>query len=204
MTGMAARDDVLDLSVRDFLASVSARTPAPAAGSVAAVVVGLAAGLVAMAARFSADHWDGALRAAEQAEELRLRSAPLVQSDADSYARVIEALRAPKEPDASARKAAIAEALSAAADVPLEIAEIGAEVARLAADVAAHGNANLRGDATGGAVLAEGSARIAATLVAINLSGRPDDERTARAAACASFAAEAAARALRRATSAPQ
>ncbi len=84
---------------------------------------------------------------------------------------------------------AITSALAEAAGVPLEIAQIGAEVAELAAELAEHGNTNLRGDAAAGAVLAEASVRAAATLVAINLSARPDDGRISRSAALASAAA---------------
>lgn len=193
---MSPADDLLDLSVRELLDRVASRTPEPAAGSVAAVVLGLAAGLTSMAARFSTEHWEGAEGAVERAEGLRRRSLPLAQADADSYARVLEALRVPKEQDPAARTAGIADALEAAADVPLEIVEIGAEVAELAAEVAQHGNPNLRGDAAAGAVLAEGSVRAAATLIAINLSSHPDDERIARSSVLVSAAAEAAARAL--------
>ncbi len=193
---MSSGDDVLDLSVRALLDEVAARTSSPAAGSVAAVVLGLAAGLTAMAARFSTEHWDGAARAGDLAEGLRLRAAPLAQADANSYARVLEALRVPKEPNSAARKADIGRALEAATDVPLEIARIGAEVAELAADIAERGNPNLRGDAAAGAVLAEASVRAAATLVAINLSAHPEDERIASSRVLVSAAAEAAARAL--------
>ena len=96
--------------------------------------------------------------------------------------------------DAGTRRREIAAALSAAADVPMEIVQLAVPVARLAARLAADGNPNLRGDAIAGALLAEAGARSAAILVGINLAGA-DDDRTARAAQlakeAASFAAEA-------------
>jgi methenyltetrahydrofolate cyclohydrolase len=198
---MTIADDVLDLSVRALLDEVAARTSSPAAGSVAAVVLGLAAGLTSMAARFSIEHWDGAAGAARLAEDLRLRAAPLAQADAESYARVLEALRMAKESDPEVRSAEIARALGEAADIPFEIARIGAEVAELAADVANHGNPNLRGDAATGAVLAESSARAAAALVAINLASHPGDGRIEGSSGLVSIAAAAAARALSSAAS---
>ena len=194
---MASGDDVLDLSVRELLEQVAARTPAPGAGSAAALVLGLAAGLASMAARFASGHWDGATHAVERADALRLQAEPLAGADADSYTWVLEAYRVPREPDPAVRAAAIAAALVAATAVPLEIAEIAAKVAGLAAEVAEHGNTNLRGDAAAGAVLAEASARVAAALVAINLSARPDDGRVARAAELVTAAAESSGRALR-------
>jgi formiminotetrahydrofolate cyclodeaminase len=192
-----AKDDVLSLSVGELLAQVSARTPAPGAGAVAAVVVGLAAGLASMAGRFSDGHWDGATSAAESAEALRRRAEPLAAKDGQSYAAVLAAYRLTEQPGSHARAGAIASALVGAAEVPLEVAAIGAGVARIAADLVEHGNPNLRGDAAAGALFAGAGARVAAALVAINLASAADDRPVTEAAAHAAAAGEAAERALR-------
>ena len=142
----------------------------PAGGSVAAIVVAMAAGLVAKAARLSPE-WPGAAEVLERAEALRALVAPLAQADADAYTAVLEAQR---------RKQDVPGALSRAADVPLAIAEAAAEVASLAALAAAEGNARLRGDALTAAELAAAGARSAAELVAINLADG-DDDRVRRA-----------------------
>jgi formiminotetrahydrofolate cyclodeaminase len=160
-----------------FLDRIASAEPAPAGGSVAAVAVAMAAGLVAMAARL-AHEWPKASEVVERAEALRSRMATLALADEDAYAKVIEALRLP--PDSPSRAAELAAALSGAADVPLAVAEAATEVAMLAALVAQEGNVRLRGDALVAAALAEAGARGAAELVAINLTGL-DDPRVSRA-----------------------
>jgi methenyltetrahydrofolate cyclohydrolase len=172
----------LDEPVRGFLDQLAARTPAPGGGGAAAVTGAMAAGLVAMAARFSAARLPGAGELADQADELRRRLAQLAEEDAQAYAAVLASR-------GSERK----KALLGAAMIPLEIAGIGARLALVAARLAESGNPNLRGDAVTGAVLAAASARSAACLVDINvkLGGLEPDlsRRAARAAADASNAA---------------
>jgi formiminotetrahydrofolate cyclodeaminase len=168
--------------VERFLDRIASAEPAPSGGSVAAVAVAMAAGLVAMAARL-AHEWPKASDVVERAEALRSRMATLALADEDAYAKVIEALRlAPASPWGDAELAA---ALSDAADVPLAVAEAASEVATLAALVAQEGNDRLRGDALVAAELAEAGARGAAELVAINLAGL-DDPRVRRAKELAS------------------
>jgi formiminotetrahydrofolate cyclodeaminase len=187
----------LDEPVRGFLDQLAARTPTPGGGGAAAVTGAMAAGLVAMAARFSATRLPGAGELADQADELRRRLAQLAEQDARAYAAVLEALRLPRE--ASQREVKRQKALLGAALVPLEIAGIGARVAAMAMQVAEAGNPNLRGDAVTGAVLAAASARSAACLVDINVGlGGLDpglSRRAAQAAADASDAGSAAGRA---------
>jgi methenyltetrahydrofolate cyclohydrolase len=163
--------------VEQFLDRISSAEPAPASGSVAAVTVAMAAGLVAMAARF-AHEWPKTSDVVERAEALRSKLATLALADADAYTKVIEAQRLP--PDSPSRATELAAALSGAADVPLAVAEAAAEVALLAALVAQEGNVRLRGDALVAAELAAAGVRGAAELVAINLAGH-DDPRIQRA-----------------------
>jgi formiminotetrahydrofolate cyclodeaminase len=159
----------------------------------------MAAGLVAMAARFSATRLPGAGELADQADELRRRLAQLAEEDAQAYAAVLEALRLPREAsqrEAQEQEAHRQEALLGAALVPLEIAGIGARVAVMAARLAEAGNPNLRGDAVTGAVLAAASARSAACLVDINVKlGGLEPDLSRRAAHAAADAADAADRA---------
>jgi methenyltetrahydrofolate cyclohydrolase len=148
----------VDEPVRDFLDRLAARTPTPGGGGAAAVTAALAAGLVAMAARFSVSRLPGAGDLAVRADDLRRRAADLADLDARAYQAVLDA------PPGQRR-----EALLGAAAVPLEISEIGARVAEMARQVAEAGNPNLRGDAVTGALLAVASARSAACLVDINV-----------------------------------
>ena len=184
----------MDSSLDDFLDRLAARTPAPGGGGAAAVTGAMAAGLVAMAARFSVAQLPGALDLAEQADELRRRVAGLAEADAVAYAAVLDARRRSGERSRE-RSGDLREALRGAVAVPLEIAEIGARVAALALHMAAAGNPNLRGDAVTGAVLAAASARGAACLVEINVAwGELEPGLSRRAAQAAAEAGDAAER----------
>jgi formiminotetrahydrofolate cyclodeaminase len=159
---------------------------------VAALVVAMAAGLLAMAARASRQGWADASGAIVQAESLRRRAAPLAAEDARAYAEALTAMEAPLGTDAEERDAAIAAALSRAAQLPLEIAEIAADTVALAATVADRGNDKVRGDAAAAAVLAAAAAQAAANLVAINLAANVDDQHVVRARTLAAGAVDSA------------
>jgi formiminotetrahydrofolate cyclodeaminase len=170
-----------DQTVAELCVTVSAETSAPGGGSVAALVVGLAAALTAMVARFSTEQWEEASGAVAQAEALRARALPLADEDARAYENFLLARRTPENVEPEVRDAAIGDALSRAADVPLAIAETGLDVASLACELAERGNQNLRGDAATAVLLAEAAARATANLVEINLGTREGDERVERA-----------------------
>jgi len=165
----------------EYLEEIASDRPAPGGGSVAAVAVAMAAGLVAMAARFSLEHWDDAREIVERADEIRRRVAPLAPADSQAFEEVLTAMRLPKHLEPEVRNAAIGNALARAAEIPLEIAREASEVAALGALVAEHGNPNVRGDAAAGALLAEAGGRAAANLVEVNLGTTESDSRIARA-----------------------
>ncbi|MDQ3670788.1 MAG: cyclodeaminase/cyclohydrolase family protein, partial [Actinomycetota bacterium] len=71
--------------------------------------------------------------------------------------------------DDPGREAAIEEATTRSADVPLSIAKIGSTVLDIAVDLGERGNPNLSGDAFAARALAEAGMRIAANLVVLNL-----------------------------------
>lgn len=171
--------DYLNLPLGEFLERVASDSPAPGGGSVAAIAVALAAGLAGMAARLSSERLADARELADVADAARLRVAPLAGADAESYGRVLDAYR---EPDPEARTARLRDALSGAADVPLDVAEAGYEVVGIASRLAEEGNPNLRGDALAAVLLAGAGVRAAAELVQINLStANVDDDRVRRA-----------------------
>jgi methenyltetrahydrofolate cyclohydrolase len=162
------------VTLDSFLAEVADRTPAPGGGAAAGAGCALGAALAEMAARFA-----GLDDAAARAAALRREALDLADADLLAYAPVLAALRLPA--DNPGRTEALAAAQSAAADVPLAIAEAAASVAALAREVAAEGKPGLRGDALAGSDIATGAARAAARLVEINLAGAADDPRVARA-----------------------
>jgi methenyltetrahydrofolate cyclohydrolase len=187
--------DLLDVHLREFLDGLATDEPAPASGSVAALVVSMAAALIAKVARLSPD-WPEAGSAVAQAENLRKRVSPLAQSDADAYLEALAALHLPDQLEREVRDMAIGQVLARSAEIPLVVAEAGADVASLAAVVAERCTADRRGDAAAAALLAEAGARAAANLVAVNLTITADDERVQRAHAVAEVAAAAARNAL--------
>lgn len=170
---------------------MAGREPAPGGGAVAAVTVGSAAGLVAMAARFS-EEMKGAQDMIRRADRLRTEVGDLADEDARSYTAVLEAYQQPRD---ARRPEVIREALEAASDVPLAVVERACEVGELGLRVLREGNRNLRGDAVTAVLLADGAARSATQLVQLNVAlGDLDTRRTDQAAIwCAELGAFAAA-----------
>lgn len=158
--------------LRELLDDLAAQTPAPGGGSSAAWATAVAAALVEMAAAFSD-------RPTERARELRAQALDLAERELTAYVPVLEAARLPK--DDPARPERLGQALSDAADSPLEIARTAAEVAELARELRDTGNRTLEGDANTAAQLAAAATRAAARLVEINLKASPDDPRLAEA-----------------------
>jgi formiminotetrahydrofolate cyclodeaminase len=154
-----------------------------AGGSAAARTVAVAAQVAAMVANRSnvAGH-------AAQAEALERRAVRLARLDAEAFAAAIEALRGQERRDLGRR-------MSAAADVPVQIAEAAADVSALAAELARTAEPDVRADAVTAAALAEAAAASAAHLVAVNLTVSDGDPRleAARAAAAAARAGREAA-----------
>lgn len=145
-----------------------------------------------MCARASTDAWADAAGAAAQAASLRRRAAPLAERDLHAYRAALDALATPPGDTAERRDAALGDALSHAADVPLEIAETAADVAALGATITERGDERVRGDAAAAATLAAAAAQASGNLVAINLAASADDPRVERARAVAAAAVDAA------------
>lgn len=188
-------DGLSGRSVREFLDAVAARTPTEGGGAVSAVTIASAAALVAMAARFSEGE-PGSLAA--RGDRLREEVLALADADGEAYRALLTAQQLPR--DRPERRQRIDGALETATDVPLRIADAGAQVAEMAARLATEGNPRLLGDAQAAALLADGATGAAAGLVRINtgLGSLPGGSAgwTARAAAYAQAARDAASRAL--------
>jgi formiminotetrahydrofolate cyclodeaminase len=187
--------DLLDMRLGAFLDDLASEDAAPAAGSVAALLVAMAAGLCAKAARVSTD-WADAPAAVAQAERLRKRTAPLAQSDAEAYEEALAALHLPDQLEVEVRDMAIGQVLARAAEIPLVIAEAGADVACLAVEISDRGAAERRAEAVAAAILAAAGTQVAAHLVGINLLVTPADARAVKARAVAEVASAAARTAL--------
>jgi formiminotetrahydrofolate cyclodeaminase len=190
-------ENLIDASLGEFLDTLAGEGPAPGAGTVAAIVVAMAAGLVTMVARASKDYWPEAGGAIGQAEAFRARVAPLAQADAEVYREALAALRGREALQERYRDQQLRAALERSAEIPLKIAEAGSDLACLAALLVENGNPEVRADAAAASLLAEGGARAAAKLVEINLGATDDDPRVRHVRTLVDVAAEASARALK-------
>ena len=169
-------------SLSGFIASVASPAPVPGGGSVAAHAGALGAALAQMVAGLTAGKKkyaavDAQMReVALQAAALVQELSTLVQRDADAYAIVSAAYKAPADgEEQKAEKArAVDVALVGAAQTPLETARACAKVAELAATVAELGNVNAVSDAGVSALLAEAACRGAAYNVRINVVAMTD------------------------------
>jgi formiminotetrahydrofolate cyclodeaminase len=171
----------LDRSLRDFLASLAARTPTPGGGSIAALNAGLGLGLVAMAARFTSGKNYVAVeaeaqRVAEACDALRAQASELVDADSRAYDEVTKAYSLPKNTEAEkgARTQAIQRALSGAIEVPARTLAVAMGGLELAAGFATKSNRNLASDVLVGASCLFCAVEGARANVRINASGLAD------------------------------
>jgi len=135
--------------VRELLAAIGARTPAPASGSVAALTGALAAALTEMAARYAGDDVS-----VDRARELEARLSALADEDAVVYA----AFLAERNDDTRAAIVRVPEEIAAAAD----------DVAGVADRVRAQLRTSVAADAEAAATLARAASGVAKRLAELN------------------------------------
>jgi formiminotetrahydrofolate cyclodeaminase len=178
-------------TLSSFLGQLAARVPAPGGGATAGLHAAQAAALVAMVARYSdapkyAEHADTIAAVTAAADELRARALALAEDDAAVFGEVAGAYALPKatEEEVSARSAAIATALVAAARVPAEVVGVADRTLGLAEQLLPIGNRNVISDVAAAAEAARAAATTARVNVEINLAGiRSADVRAELAAA---------------------
>lgn len=153
-TGEASPPSFARLPLASFIDALAAATPAPGGGTASAVAGAMAAGLIAMVARLSqgkrfAEVAGEMAQVAREADVRRSRLLDLADADSAAFDRVMAAYKLPKETDEekAARTAAIADALTGAARVPLDVARTAMELVPLAAAVAERGNPSSASDA---------------------------------------------------------
>jgi len=139
--------DLQTQSLTEFFDAVSAPTPIPAGGTVAALVGALAASLGIMGARLSRQE-----RVEYRLNDISRRLRDLMQADGDAYRRFIQATRLPKTD--RTRPAILSSALHLATEIPLEIAEQATEAGTLLQACSAEMKPRIRSDLTVGILLA--------------------------------------------------
>jgi len=168
-----------------FLDAVAANSAAPGGGAVAALAGALSAALVAMVGRLTvgkrryADVQDEATEAVARAEKLRAALTTAMDEDSAAFKAVMAAYKLPKstEEEQVTRNAAIQEAMTHAAEVPLATARAALEALELALLVASKGNVNAASDAATAAWMAMASIQSAALNVRVNAASIQDAAR---------------------------
>jgi glutamate formiminotransferase/glutamate formiminotransferase/formiminotetrahydrofolate cyclodeaminase len=179
MARMLAHD--LSATVGPFLEAVSASTPAPGGGSVAALASAAAMSLGVMGATLLEEKEEHPGKAADlQAKRARLiqlrdQLQAAIREDANAYAAVIEAYRRPKiDPD---RSVAILQALNQAIAVPLAVIEWTVEGMEIIRALIPLARPHLASDLKVGILLAQTAGDAALATVKTNLDSLKDDPR---------------------------
>ncbi|HUL73612.1 MAG TPA: cyclodeaminase/cyclohydrolase family protein, partial [Vicinamibacterales bacterium] len=170
-------------SLLELLDAFSSPDPTPGGGSASALAGALGAALLAMVAGLPKTRTNTPEERStlddvrRQLLKLRATLVELVDRDAAAYDLVVAAYKKPKTTDSekAERKAAIAAALRAATDVPLETMKACAEVLGLGKTVAEHGNVSAASDIGVGLHLAMAGLTGGRLNVETNLSSLGDE-----------------------------
>ena len=138
-----------EFRVRELLAALGERTPAPASGAATALTAAIAAALVELAARFADDE-----ASVERARTLSSRLAELADDDSAAYI----AFMADRTEETRARTIA----------VPEEIASCADEIVALAEHVRIQLRSPVAADAEAAGELARATAAVARRLAELN------------------------------------
>ena len=168
---MTNEQDMLSMSVRQFIAATAAKEPTPGGGSVAGVVGALAVALGEMALVFTrgkkkfAAHEELHAHVAERLARAREMFGQLVHDDVAAFRNYQETMRMEDSP---AKAEAIQVATAAAVAVPRESAKLAVAVLGDLRQLADKCNPWLISDLIAGAALAEAVCRLSDYNVRIN------------------------------------
>ena len=173
-----------DLTVCQFVETLSSAEPVPGGGAASAIAGSLGASLVSMVAALSTGRekyaaYEATLaRCAEAGRDLASEFLRLADSDAEAYAGYAAALKLPREnePQRAARAAAIHAAARAASEAPWECVKTCGALVTAAEALAGRSNVNASSDVLVAALLGEAAARGAAENVRINLPSTGDED----------------------------
>ena len=177
----------LEEPLRTYTDALASGAATPGGGSAAALVGALGAALNSMVGNFTVGKEKFAAVEADvrrllaESEELRAELEGLTQADTEAYGQVAAAQKMPRgsEEEKAERRAAMQEALRAAAEVPRAAMRACARVVEIAAELVEKGNPNLITDVGVAAKFAVAAMECAALNVAINLAYIKDDSYNA-------------------------
>lgn len=172
-----------DLTIKDFMSTLASDSPVPGGGSVAAMCGAAASGLIAMVAALTVekkgyeDAWDEMSGIKSKAEILSKEFLSSIDEDSDSYAKVIDCYKLPKNTDdeKQRRSVAIQKAITEAALLPLSVAEKAVTLFDYAKTVIEKGNKNAASDGAVGALMARSCVLGALYNVRINAASIKDE-----------------------------
>jgi len=177
-------EPLADLSLRDFIKSIAARTSAPGGGSAAAAIAGIGAGLGAMVSKLTMgvrkfEHLDSKMREIiPPLHHAANKLIPMVDADTNAFNDYMDAMRLPKNTaeEIEIRNEAMQAGLKKAIDVPLTTMKIGDAAWEAFLGCAEHGNIASKSDIEVGARALEVGIWGAYKNVLINLPQITDEK----------------------------
>jgi len=174
-----------DVSIRELSEKLAETTVTPGAGSASALSASVAASLVTMVARITAEkrHEQDPDRAsfmadiAEEADQLRQELLELADRDSEAYDQVVAAWQMPKDTEDAEheRHDALQAAYKTATEIPHRNAQVCSKVLELAERAVQRGIRAGLSDAATAAELAEASLHSALLVMDINLKSVEDE-----------------------------
>jgi glutamate formiminotransferase/formiminotetrahydrofolate cyclodeaminase len=180
---IAKKENLINLTIKDFVDILSTDAPAPGGGSVAALYTTISGALTAMVANLTfgkkgyEKNWEAAKELAVKGQEIKNRALAAIDKDTDSFNLLMDAMRMPKKTDEekALRAKGIQEATKQAILVPLETLQLSLQAAELAAEIVKIGNENALSDAGVAALSAYAAAKGAFYNIRINMPGIEDE-----------------------------
>ncbi len=169
-----------NMSLKEFNSKLASDSPTPGGGSVAGLSAALGASLTSMVVHLTKE---GDLDKYEADLEDHIKFAlELIDKDALSFNKVMDAFKMDKDTDEAAqkRKEAIQSALYEASLTPMETIKLAKDILEITEEVAKKGNKNAVSDAGVAALMALASVKSAAYNVYINTSSLSDENKAKR------------------------
>ncbi len=178
-----SNEPLAQLSVRDFIESVAARTSAPGGGSASAAIAAIGAGLGCMVGQLTYGvrkfaSVDKKIRAAVPVlHDATQKLIPLIDADTNAFNDYVEALRMPKKTAAEkkVREEAMQNGLKKAINIPLQLMEVADSAWEKMVQVAKYGNIASKSDVEVGAKALETGIWGAHKNVLINMTDITDE-----------------------------
>ena len=176
------------MTIREFVDELSADSPAPGGGSVAALAGCLSASLSAMVGTLTwpkqeyKEHRQEMMKLPVAAQKLKDFFLLAIDRDTEAFNKLMACFGMPKETkeEMKARSKSIGEATRGAIDVPMEVLHGTLEALELAKAVAERGNRNSISDAGVAALMAKACADGAYYNIKINLGAVSDKDYVSR------------------------